>query len=68
MKDKNSEHIRIRKEDKEKWKKFCEMLRVPSAKLFSKILTSQEINLEERIRKEYTKKEEKFKREFGQFK
>lgn len=57
---KKSDHIRIRPEDKKKWAAYCEALGVKSPDLFSKIMKSERIKLNQRIAEELNKKREDF--------
>lgn len=60
--NKKSDHIRIRPEDKKLWAEYCRALGTPSPDLFSKIIKSKEINLNERVLVELRKQEEEIKR------
>lgn len=59
---KNSVHIRVKQEDAKTWKEYCKALGEPSPKLFSKVIKSKEVRLDERIMNEYKKKEMELKR------
>jgi hypothetical protein len=60
--NKKSDHIRIRPEDKKVWGEYCKALGTPSPDLFSKIIKSPELKLNERILAELKKQEEDLKR------
>jgi len=62
---KNSGHIRIRYEDKKIWKEYCRALGEPSPELFSKIIKSKELNLNQRIINEYQKKQTELRRKLN---
>lgn len=59
---KNSLHIRIKQEDGKVWKEYCKTLGESSPSLFSKIIKSKELNLNDRILNELKKKEMQMKR------
>lgn len=59
---KNTEHIRIKKGDKIIWKEYCKALGESSPKLFSKVIHSQELKLNERILNELKRKQEDINR------
>ena len=62
VKKNNTRHIRISKLDLEKWKRYCELTGMKSPTLFSKIMKSEKINLNDRIVQEYHKREEALRR------
>lgn len=61
---KQTKHIRTTKEDAMKWKKYCDALGTSSSQLFSKVMTSENINMKKRVKEEMDKKIQKNRREF----
>jgi hypothetical protein len=53
-----STQIRVSKQDKDLWKKYCEIVGDSSPKLFNKIIKSKELNLNQRILNEFRKKKQ----------
>ena len=49
---KGTRFIRIKNDDYEKWKSYCQKLEKPSSDLFSRILNSQKLELDKRIEQE----------------
>lgn len=66
MKKKHTSHIRIDLLDKPVWKEYCKILGEPSPKLFSKLLKSKELNLNQRVFNEYKRKEMELKKKLSQ--
>ena len=65
MGSKKSDHIRVRPEDKQTWKEYCKALGIPSPDMFSKVMKSPELKLNERILNELKKQEMELKRKLG---
>lgn len=62
---KNSTTIKVRQQDRQTWRDYCNFLGESSPRLFSKVLQSKELNLSKRILDEKKKREEDFKRKAG---
>lgn len=62
---KNTEHIRIKKTDKILWKDYCSRLGTTSPDLFSKVLKSDTIKLNQKIMEEMKKREQEMKKKLG---
>lgn len=65
MANKKSDHIRVRIEDKKKWKNYCRALGTPSPDLFKKVMTSPNLDLNQRVLEELKKQEEDLKRKLS---
>lgn len=65
MAKKKSDHIRVRPNDKQTWKEYCKALGTPSPELFSKIMKSPQLKLNQRVLEELKKKEDNFKRKLS---
>jgi hypothetical protein len=59
---KQTKFIRIRPEDSFTWREYCKALGSPSPDLFSKIINSKELNLNQRVLNEIKKKQEELKK------
>lgn len=65
MKPKNTANIRIYPKEREIWREYCKILGESSPRLFSKVLSSKELNLNQRILNEFKKKEVEVRRRMG---
>lgn len=66
-KKKNTDHIRIRKGDKLAWKEYCKALGTSSPDLFSKVMQSEKLRLNDKIMEEMRKRDAEMKRKLGLF-
>lgn len=64
---KKSDHIRIMPKDKILWRDYCKALNTTSPNLFSRVIHSPEIKLNDRILKEKQKIDEDLKRRLSYY-
>lgn len=50
-------NIRIARQDLARWKTYCRELNTPSSRLFNKILNSENLSLEKKIKEERRKRD-----------